>query len=165
MSLKKRLTEGSENYIPRTPKAGFIKDNPSATMSSVKLNVAAVKLKYENHINDFEKLLKCIEEEQNTFVKGKPKKINMASQSGRFKISQDVERVSCLVPESLRVYIPMYFLDSNINFRAIKEFKEAEQKYKQWVDTNKGINGKLPEIEVLMPFSGEIDGVNAKPGL
>lgn len=93
-------------------------------MSSVSLNVNAVKIKYTLHIEELEKLEKYLKKHNDTRLLGKPMKksrikfdtkkpleiqtLGEAQQKNIIEDDESYQRLICLIPSNLRVYILQY---------------------------------------------------------
>ncbi len=112
----------------RPQAAPSLADHPNATMSSITLNVNAVKVKYTTHMEEIDRLESVYKLQAEAEPTGKPKKKfnrtktkqNIAlispmskagEESGRPGLSEEEEayrRVICLIPAPLHVYILQY---------------------------------------------------------
>jgi len=115
---------------PATPKlrpqvAPSLTDHPQATMSSITLNVNAVKVKYDAHMEEIKRLeanykgASMVRELGKPSKEAQPKKRNSAMQiraagnllvqgaySQMFDDEESYQRVICLIPSQFHVYIP-----------------------------------------------------------
>lgn len=95
--------------------APSLADHPQATMSSITLNVSAVKVKYMTHMDELKILEKNYRSNNEIHETGKPKRSIHIKPKSQLLVpnnkpkneteQENYERLICLIPNSLHVYI------------------------------------------------------------
>ena len=77
-------------------------------MSSITLNMGAVKAKYSIHIEELNSINEVYKTTRRIHIKGKPQKpLNKSINFGKNGIAiQNTNKLLCKIPEHLHIYIP-----------------------------------------------------------